>query len=517
MFSALLLLLSIRQKLSLGDEPTGVYRNKVDHNDPSRGTFAQRYFSKYDFVDNNKYKYAIVYIGGEGTLAGASGTQGAYDELARRLRAPVFGLEHRFYGKSMPFGELSSDNLRFLSLEQAMADMASFIRDVVLGSEMAAADTRVLIVGGSYAGAFSSWFRMKYPRFAFASWASSGPVIIKNEFPEYDEYIALQLNRTDASCLSNTKEVLQQLQDIVASGDEQGIQKLRDDFGFTADQDVVSMLYCVTDVISAMVQYDTKIKLLGEFCAAQKSGPDYDALVVSIKKVLAALKETIQDFDLLLQTDVNAAGPYANGRSWSYQTCTEFGWFQTASGSFRPSWINISYFNKVCKNLFGIEELADNEEMNTKYESDNPQQTRVFFTRGDVDPWSVLTVKNPDEYLMRRAINIEGASHCADLHPISENDSEQLSEAKQIVIDQLYSWLTEEDCSGKCVNGKCAFGGCVCDAGYGGKYCETEIKSKRSFDILLICSISIPVLILVIIIFTVWIVDQSKKRKMIRL
>ena len=159
MFSSLFFLLSVRMKLSLDDVPTEIYMNKIDHKNPALGTFSQRYYQNFDYVQNNTYKYAIVYIGGEGDLTGSSVEKGSYSELAKRLHAPIFGLEHRFYGKSMPFDQLTNENLRYLSIEQAHADMAEFIKNKVLGNEKAAKDTRILMVGGSYAGAYSSWFR----------------------------------------------------------------------------------------------------------------------------------------------------------------------------------------------------------------------------------------------------------------------------------------------------------------------------------------------------------------------
>ena len=50
-------------------------------------------------------------------------------ELAPALGARVVFLEHRYYGKSLPFGNASYDsyNLRFLTIEQALADMSEFI------------------------------------------------------------------------------------------------------------------------------------------------------------------------------------------------------------------------------------------------------------------------------------------------------------------------------------------------------------------------------------------------------
>lgn len=41
----------------------------------------------------------------------------------------ILVLEHRYYGNSMPFGakSLEYENLRLLTVEQALADLANFI------------------------------------------------------------------------------------------------------------------------------------------------------------------------------------------------------------------------------------------------------------------------------------------------------------------------------------------------------------------------------------------------------
>lgn len=39
-------------------------------------------------------------------------------------------MEHRFYGKSKPTEDLGVDNLRYLTSEQALADLAVFINAV---------------------------------------------------------------------------------------------------------------------------------------------------------------------------------------------------------------------------------------------------------------------------------------------------------------------------------------------------------------------------------------------------
>ena len=204
------------------------------------------------------------------------------------------------------------------------------------------------------------------------------------------------------------------------------------------------------------------------------------------------------------------ASPYANGRAWSYMTCNEVGWFQTA-GRLRPKKIDINYFEDICKNLFKLG-LPDEAEKNRYFGGNNPQQTKVYFLNGGVDPWSTMSVKQQDEGLLRRSVVIENESHCADLYDFRDTDSQELHDAKQSVVDQMYFWLTESNCNGTCQHGRCTINGCICDKNYGGDKCDFEIKSKKDFDIVVICAVSIPVFIFVIVIFTVWLCTKNRPK-----
>jgi len=52
-----------------------------------------------------------------------------------------------------------------------LADLAVFLTAQGSGSAKP-----TLVIGGSYPGALSAWFRVHYPQIALASWASSGVV-----------------------------------------------------------------------------------------------------------------------------------------------------------------------------------------------------------------------------------------------------------------------------------------------------------------------------------------------------
>ena len=62
-------------------------------------------------------------------------------ELAEQHKALVVALEHRFYGVSQPTPDMSATSLRYLTSQQALADLGAFVeylkgvkpRAVILG------------------------------------------------------------------------------------------------------------------------------------------------------------------------------------------------------------------------------------------------------------------------------------------------------------------------------------------------------------------------------------------------
>lgn len=79
------------------------------------------------------------------------------------------------------FSDLSSENLKHLSSEQALADLAQFI----VGSKTKfniSSNAKWIVFGGSYAGSLAAWSRMKFPHLIHAAVSSSGPLLAKADF-----------------------------------------------------------------------------------------------------------------------------------------------------------------------------------------------------------------------------------------------------------------------------------------------------------------------------------------------
>lgn len=76
---------------------------------------------------------------------------------------------------------MSTENLVYLSSEQALADLAKFIVDIPKKYKIPIS-AKWVVFGGSYPGSLAAWLRMKYPHLVHAAVSSSGPLLAKIDF-----------------------------------------------------------------------------------------------------------------------------------------------------------------------------------------------------------------------------------------------------------------------------------------------------------------------------------------------
>ncbi|MEE6517610.1 hypothetical protein FKM82_027935 [Ascaphus truei] len=150
------------------------FLQRLDHfNGADTRVWQQRYFVNGAFRSANGSRVFLM-IGGEGAANPAWMTSGAWLAYAEKFGALCIMLEHRFYGKSHPTKDMSTNNLRYLSSRQALADIAHF--QTVMTQKLGLGDGKWVVFGGSYPGSLAAWYRMKYPHLAHAAVASSAPV-----------------------------------------------------------------------------------------------------------------------------------------------------------------------------------------------------------------------------------------------------------------------------------------------------------------------------------------------------
>ncbi|PAV75742.1 hypothetical protein WR25_11696 [Diploscapter pachys] len=126
----------------------------------------------------------FFYTGNEGDLDGFIAATGMIFDLAPNFNAAIIFAEHRFYGKTQPFGNNSYanvGNMGYLTSEQALADFADLLWELKTPNNRYnftfPASTPIISFGGSYGGMLSAWFRIKYPHLITGAWAGSAPLI----------------------------------------------------------------------------------------------------------------------------------------------------------------------------------------------------------------------------------------------------------------------------------------------------------------------------------------------------
>lgn len=186
---------------NLGDSESNEYfyvQQQTDHFDAkNQQTWSQRYFANATFFEGTGPVFLCV--GGEGPAlmpdVVITGDVHCAEMmiLAKELGALVFALEHRFYGKSLPTPDFSTDSLRLLSSRQALEDFSqwhNYVSEIYSLTEK----NKWVTFGGSYPGMLASFMRLKYPNLVFASVSSSAPVEAQLNFQGYNDVVARSLS-----------------------------------------------------------------------------------------------------------------------------------------------------------------------------------------------------------------------------------------------------------------------------------------------------------------------------------
>uniref|UniRef100_A0A914Q1W5 Uncharacterized protein n=1 Tax=Panagrolaimus davidi TaxID=227884 RepID=A0A914Q1W5_9BILA len=106
--------------------------------------------------------------------------------------------------------EQNVENLRYLSSEQYLADVANFIR--TQNQNLNLSNPKWVVFGGSYSGSLALWFRQLYPDIAIGAVGSSAPIQPVLDFYEYDQVVENSIKHRDPKCAKNIKIAFKQLE-----------------------------------------------------------------------------------------------------------------------------------------------------------------------------------------------------------------------------------------------------------------------------------------------------------------
>ncbi|KAK3781561.1 hypothetical protein RRG08_054900 [Elysia crispata] len=438
---------------------------RLDHFSPTETrTWRQKYFKAGPSSSDKLF----VMIGGEGAASEGWMVSGMWTQYAQDHNAVRLQLEHRYYGDSHPTENLSVENMRYLSSEQALADLATFIS--AKKKEFGA--SKVIVFGGSYSGALSAWFRLKYPYLADAAVATSAPVLAQVDFKGYLEVVSQSLNTfkpvnaCDNAISAATVAMKQKLNTPLGRSQLKKMFNLCKKIDISAKNDIANLFAILAGNIMGVVQYNKIIPgttTIHDVCtimtdqsvggeleryAKVNSNPSGSCLDYSYKEMIEEIK------------NINWTTAAFGYRQWVYQTCTEFGYYQSSDSESQPFGheFPIQFSTQQCADIFGSQFTSQFisgaiDASNVNYGARHYTENRVVFVNGNIDPWHYLGIIH--KLPQAPVIYINGTAHCANMYSERPDDPPGLIQARKDIAKLITQWLHEQHRSQSAIEKDC--------------------------------------------------------------
>jgi len=435
------------------NDTVNIFTQITDHA-TNTGTFNQRYYIDSSYCADQTTCPIFMYIGGEGTL---SATPGGYvATMAEEHGALVLALEHRWYGDSLPGDITSTADLGSLTVENALADLAHFM--TAKASELAppsspspssslSSDRQWLMVGGSYPGALSAWFRLKYPELATASWSSSGVILAVENFTTFDQFEAEAVGDVCGAALRGVTQAFEEAWDSDGNTSKAELLAL---FGTPDDFSKGDMAWMLADSAAMGPQYGSKAEMcsyLVDDLNADYGGDLLVAFAAWTNGHYGADFGASCYYSTACLSDPSRVEEWYDTKSWIWQCCHELEYWQVWSpGALRSSALDLAYFENQCEAAFGSGfPKANVAGFNQEFMGLHPDSTQVIATNGGDDPWRGCTLNDTlseSDYPETTAL-CGGCGHCGDLHASNgEADPPELTKQRNLIKTYLAKWIT---------------------------------------------------------------------------
>ncbi|XP_017085009.2 putative serine protease K12H4.7 [Drosophila eugracilis] len=420
---------------------------KLDHFDSAETrTWQMRYMLNDALYQSGAPLF--IYLGGEWAISSGAITGGHIYDMAKEHNALLAYTEHRYYGQSKPLPDLSNENIKYLSVNQSLADLAHFI-NTIKQTHQGLSESKVVIVGGSYSATMVTWFKKLYPDLVVGGWASSAPLFAKVNFVEYKEVTGQSIEQMGGSaCYNRIENGIAEMESMIATkrgAEVKALLKLCEPFDVYSDLDVWTLFSEISDIFAGVVQTHNagqiesvcqKIMagsndlngvagyLLDEF--EESGGKCYD---LSYDGITSVLLDTTYNGNIM--------------RQWIFQTCNEYGWYQTSGSSAQPfgTKFPVTYYTTMCADLYGSQysnEFITNQVSitNQYFGGLSPGVENVYLTHGQLDPWRAMGIQDTDQ-----ATIIPEYAHCKDFNSISSSDTAEMKASKERIAELVREWV----------------------------------------------------------------------------
>ncbi|KRX77253.1 Lysosomal Pro-X carboxypeptidase [Trichinella sp. T6] len=396
----------------------------------------------------------FFYCGNEGSVEGFAENTGFMWENAKDFGAMVVFAEHRYYGKSLPFGNESSSNLGKLNSEQAMADYAvliNWLKTNITGAKNSA----VIAFGGSYGGMLAAWMRTKYPHLVDGAIAASAPVAqfsgmtVCSSFSDITTEVYRNASPSCALSIKRSWPIIRKW-GKTAEGrlDLAKMFRLCNETQFTSKKNVTQLVNWLTDIYGtlAMVNYPYATEFLKPVPAWPVACQFLNDTEVGETELLHRIYSTISIYTNftgkkpcnLLENDY---GDSVDGKLWDYQACTEMvmPMCNTKDSMFEQSDWNLTEFSDECFEKFKVRPRPDWAIINyggRKLES----ATNVVFSNGWLDPWRGGGIVN-SHFRGVAALIVEDGAHHYDLRGSNSADTASVQTVRLLELGFIRKWI----------------------------------------------------------------------------
>jgi len=434
------------------------YKQQVDHfSFVNQQIYPQRYLLNTTYWKRNGGPI-FFYAGNEGDIELFAQNTGFMWDIAPEFNAMLLFAEHRYYGQSLPFGNQSYSDLKYLGYltsEQALADFAeliTYIKSTVAG----AADSPVIAFGGSYGGMLAAWMRIKYPHIITGAIAASAPIWQFTGLTPCDAFnrvVTADYTTVSLECSETIRKSWSAINRVLANdtGKAWFSQNWNLCNALHNEQDTATLKQWLTDVWTnlAMVNYPYPAGFLAPLPAypikavcehLTNSSLDDQSLLVELFKGVSVYSNYTGQIQCL---DVNQTANQALGdMGWDFQACTEMVMPMCADG------VNDMFENEP----WSLEKYS--EECMKKWKTKpRPMMTSVMyggrnitsssnivFSNGLLDPWSTGGVTKTLSDSIISVIIPEGAHHL-DLRGSDPNDPVSVIKAREIEKQSIEKWI----------------------------------------------------------------------------
>jgi hypothetical protein len=260
--------------------------------------------------------------------------------IAENLGAAVLVPEHRYYGGSSPFSYLTTANLSYLTVENALLDVVSLANhfgppwtNATIRST--AKDVPWILVGGSYSAAQTAWIANIY---AGTYWAylSLSPII--HSITSYWQYYLPQVEHGRQLCTTLLDSVISFIDDVFRTGSEPQMRAIKNMFGLNS-MDNESFLFQITTPVAYWSEQDVG-----------SGSKDYDWLCDRVEDVRDSALHLLPPGILALLTLDASSGNISKRGDWNSEHLRMLKALYSYSEGFRQEIAPMLCYGGLCGN-----------------------------------------------------------------------------------------------------------------------------------------------------------------------